>query len=70
VDDLRAFTPVPVLVSIPRIITAEDTNRRRLQVRLAALTSVVGLVVIVGACYFIAHGNDYLVTLLASPGRS
>jgi polysaccharide chain length determinant protein (PEP-CTERM system associated) len=69
VDDLRAFTSVPVLVSIPRIVTAADTDRRRRQAWLAAVTSVVGLVAIVSVCYFIAHGNEQLVALLA-PGRS
>lgn len=69
VDDLRAFTSVPVLVSIPRIVTAADTDRRRWRAWLTAATSIVGLVVIVGACYFVAHGNEQLVTLLA-PGRS
>ena len=68
VDDLRAFTSVPVLVSIPRIVTAADTDRRRRRAWLAAATSVVGLVVIVGVCYVIAHGNEQLVALLA-PGR-
>jgi polysaccharide chain length determinant protein (PEP-CTERM system associated) len=69
VDVLRAFTSVPVLVSIPRIVTAADTDRRRRRAWLAAATSVVGLVAIVGVCYFIAHGNEQLVALLA-PGRS
>jgi hypothetical protein len=27
-------------------------------------------VIIVGGCYLLAHGNDYLVTLLSSPGRT
>jgi protein tyrosine kinase modulator len=70
VDDLRAFTSVPVLVSIPRIVTAADTARGRRQARLAAASAAVGLVIIVGACYLLAHGSDYVVTLLASPGRS
>jgi succinoglycan biosynthesis transport protein ExoP len=65
VDDLRAFTSVPVLVSIPRIVTPADTDRRLRRARLAAVTSVVGLVAIVSVCYFIAHGNEQLVTLLA-----
>ena len=69
VDDLRAFTSLPVLVSIPRIVTTADTERRRRVARLATVTSLVGLVVIVGACYLIAHGNEQLVALLA-PGRS
>lgn len=69
VDDLRAFTSVPVLVRIPWITTAADTDRQRRRARLVATTSVVGLVAIVGVCYLIAHGNEQLVTLLAL-GRS
>jgi polysaccharide chain length determinant protein (PEP-CTERM system associated) len=70
VDDLRAFTSVPVLVSIPLIVTAADTARSRRQARLAATTAAVALVIVVGGCYLLAHGNDYLVTLLSSPGRT
>ena len=35
-DELRAFTTVPVLVSIPRITTEADRRRQRLRFRLAA----------------------------------
>jgi len=69
VSDLRAFTSVPVLVSIPLIVTPADTLRRRRWGRLAAASSAVGLVVIVGFSYYIAHGNEQLVSMLA-PGRS
>ena len=62
--DLRAFTTVPVLVSIPRIITEADLGRRRLRVRLAAVGALLGLTLVVGASYFIAHGNEPLVRML------
>ncbi|PYN24422.1 MAG: hypothetical protein DMD99_11125 [Candidatus Rokuibacteriota bacterium] len=67
VDDLRAFSAVPVLVSIPRIVTATDRRRKLWRMRLAAGAAVVGLVVIVGSGYFVAHGNERLVAFL---GRS
>ena len=67
VDDLRAFSAVPVLVSIPRIVTATDRRRKLWRMRLAAGAAVVGLVVIVGSGYFVAHGNERLVSFL---GRS
>jgi succinoglycan biosynthesis transport protein ExoP len=69
VDELRAFTSMPVLVSIPRIVIAADTARSRRRVRVAAVVSAFGLVLIVGTSYFIAHGNEQLVSLLA-PARS
>lgn len=64
VDDLRTFSKVPVLVSIPRIVTAADARRRRWQFRLAAVSAMLALALIVGASYFIAHGNEKLVRLL------
>ena len=66
-DELRAFSVVPVLVSIPRIVTETDRRRRQWHLRLAASAAVVGLVVIVSSAYFAAHENEYLVSLL---GRS
>src|SRR2546426_1280166 len=63
-DELRAFSAVPVLVSIPRIVTETDRRRRQWHLRLAASAAVVGLVVIVSSAYFAAHENEYLVSLL------
>lgn len=70
VDDLRGFSPVPVLVSIPRIVTKRDLRRRRWHTRLAAGAALIGLVVIVGAAYFTAHGNERLVSLLTRSSGS
>jgi len=68
VDDLRAFSAVPVLVSIPRIVTAADRRRKRWRMRLAAGVAVVGLVAIIGSGYLVAHGNERLVSLLGRSG--
>jgi len=65
VDELRAFTEVPVLVSIPRIVTRTDLSRRGWRMRLAASAALVGLVAIVGLAYIAANGNERLVGLLA-----
>jgi len=65
VDDLRAFSNVPVLVSIPRIVTQTDLDRRWWRMRLAATAALVGLVMIVGLAYVAAKGNENLVLLLA-----
>ena len=67
VDDLRAFSPVPVLVSIPLIVTPTDRRRRRWHMRLAAGAALVGLVLIVGIAYFVVNGNEHMVSVL---GRS
>src|SRR5262249_47664640 len=40
-DDLRGFTSVPVLASIPRIVTTGDARRRDRRFRLAAAAAVV-----------------------------
>ncbi|MBI2827639.1 MAG: hypothetical protein HYX77_00015 [Acidobacteria bacterium] len=69
VDDLRAFTKVPVLVSIPRIITEADASRRRWRLGLGAAAALLGLVLIVAASYSFAQGNEQLVLMLAR-GRS
>ena len=68
VDDLRAFSAVPVLVSIPRIVTETGLRRARWRMRLAASASFIGLVMIVGIAYVVAHGNEQLVALLARGG--
>ena len=70
VDDLRAFSAVPVLVSIPRIVTQTDLRRARWRMRLAASAALIGLVMIVGIAYVVANGNERLVSLLMARGGS
>ena len=65
VDDLRGFTTVPILASIPRIVTSSDTRRSRRRFRLAAAGAVIGLAVVAGGSFWVARGNEQLVTLLA-----
>ena len=67
-DDLRAITSLPVLVSIPRIVTEADVRRRRRRFQLSTVAAVCGLVLIVSAAYFVAMGNEQLLRML-SPGR-
>jgi polysaccharide chain length determinant protein (PEP-CTERM system associated) len=64
-DDLRAFSKAPVLVSIPRIVTPKDSRRRSWRMRLAATAVCIGLVMIAGIGYLAANGNDGLTLLLA-----
>ena len=70
IDELRAFSPMPVLVSIPQIVTQTDLHRRQWHMRLAVGAACIGLVLIVGAAYFAAHGNERLVSLLVRSSGS
>ena len=70
IDDLRAFSPVPVLVSIPLIVTHTDRRRMRWHLQLGASAAFVGLVAIVGLAYFAANGNEQLVSLMVRSGGS
>lgn len=64
-EDLRAYTTVPLLVSIPRILTEADSRRERWRFRLATAGVLICLVVIAGSCYFFAYGNEQLAQLLS-----
>lgn len=68
--DLRAYTTVPLLVNIPRIITEDDARRQQWRFRLATVGLVVGLILVAGLSYFIAHGNEQLAQLLSRGGRA
>jgi polysaccharide chain length determinant protein (PEP-CTERM system associated) len=68
VDDLRAFSPVPVVVSIPLIVTRSSIRRRRWHVRLAVCAIFIALIGIVATGYFAAHGNERLVGVLGRGG--
>ncbi len=64
VGELRAFSTLPVLVSIPRIGTAADLRQRRRRFCLGVAAALGGLLLIVGASYYLADGNDQLVWML------
>ncbi|HET9481990.1 MAG TPA: GNVR domain-containing protein, partial [Candidatus Polarisedimenticolia bacterium] len=70
VDDLRSFTRVPVLVSIPPLSSRADRWRNRWQFAWRALVTLTGLVLIGAATWSIAHGNLDLAHLLARGGTS
>ncbi|PYN38756.1 MAG: hypothetical protein DMD98_03215 [Candidatus Rokuibacteriota bacterium] len=70
IDELRAFSAVPVLVSIPRIVTRTDLRRRQWRMRLATGAALFSLVLIMGIAYLAAHGNEHLVALLTRSGGS
>jgi uncharacterized protein involved in exopolysaccharide biosynthesis len=54
-DDLRAFTRVPILASISRIATRRETWRRRFRLLLGFSVAAVGLLLVVGLSYYVAH---------------
>jgi polysaccharide biosynthesis transport protein len=68
--ELRAYTTVPLLVNIPRIVTEADARQGRWRFRLAAVGVVVGLVVVAALSFLIAHGNEQLAQLLSRGGRA
>jgi hypothetical protein len=65
VEELRATTSIPVLVSIPRIVTEGDIRRRRWRATCATLMAVCGLVLIVGVSYYVTKGNEQLLRLVS-----
>jgi polysaccharide biosynthesis transport protein len=64
VDELRAFTRVPVLTSVPRIVLPSDVRRRRWRIGLGAASGAVALALVVWGGYAVAHGNETLVRVL------
>jgi len=64
-DDLREFTRVPVLASIPRIVTKKGKRQRRYRVFLGVCLALLGLPLVVGASWFIARwGGSYLLMII------
>lgn len=68
VHDLRAFTSVPVLVSIPPIVTRADAGKRRWQMALSTVVIIAGIAAIGSAASHLARDNEMIVRLLA-PSR-
>ena len=67
VDQLRSLTGLPILASIPRIVSPTHACRRG-RVQLGTAAAILGLIVIVGAGYVVAHRNEQLVWMV-SRGR-
>jgi hypothetical protein len=62
--ELSAVTAIPVLARIPRIKTESDAAEHARRFRRGATAAVAGLVLMVGASYFVAHNNEPLVRML------
>jgi protein tyrosine kinase modulator len=67
VDDLRSSVKVPVLISIPRIVTTTDLWRGRFRQGIGAVALTLSVIVIIGVMYRVVTGNENLTrTLLRS----
>jgi polysaccharide chain length determinant protein (PEP-CTERM system associated) len=64
VDEVRATAPLPVLSAIPRITTEQDRYRQLRQRRWATAAVAVGLFVVAGTSFLVAHNNQSMVALL------
>jgi protein tyrosine kinase modulator len=64
-DDLRAFSRVPVLAGIPPLRTEADAAHRRRRFLFVAALTALGLAAVAVAVHVFAHGNAHLVRLLA-----
>jgi polysaccharide chain length determinant protein (PEP-CTERM system associated) len=64
VDEVRATAPMPVLSAIPRITTEQDRYRQLRQRRWATAAVAVGLFVVAGTSFLVAHNNQTMVALL------
>jgi polysaccharide chain length determinant protein (PEP-CTERM system associated) len=65
VDDVRAMTAAPVLVSIPLIVTDADRRRSRRRAGLVAVGVALAVVAAINAARYVADGNEQLLTLVA-----
>jgi len=68
-DEVRAFTAVPVLVSIPHMVSAGEARSRRLRFAAVAVSLLLAIGGVVHASRAVARDNDALVSML-SRGRS
>jgi hypothetical protein len=66
VDEIREFTSVPVLVSIPPI--GPMPFKRRLWNGLATVSAIATIALIATASAYFAHGNDQLARLIGRAG--
>ena len=64
VDELRRFVTVPVLVSIPRIVTRAETRRRRWRQAFTTVSVMVCLALLVAGVRHVAQGNEVIVRLM------
>jgi len=64
-DEVRNFTPVPVLVNIPTILAPADITAKRRRFRIAFAVITASLLLLCGVASEIANGNEWLVSVLS-----
>ena len=64
VNSLREKVALPVLISIPRLVTRADKRRERVRFGVATVSVIAGLVLVVGSSYYFAAGNESIVAML------
>jgi polysaccharide chain length determinant protein (PEP-CTERM system associated) len=69
-DDLRAFSRVPVLACIPQIVTNGDARAARLRFSRVMVSMAVALTGIIVSSYILSHENHELVAIVAKLGGS
>jgi polysaccharide chain length determinant protein (PEP-CTERM system associated) len=69
-DNLRAFTRVPIVATIRRIVTDTDRERGRRLLRLRIGAAAVVLALMIGFSYYFAHNNEGIVNTLSRSSRS
>ncbi len=65
VDDLRAFSRIPVITGIPPLVTARDLRQRRWRLGLVTVSLVVGIGIATSGSYLFAHNSEQLTRLLS-----
>jgi polysaccharide biosynthesis transport protein len=63
-EEVRATAGVPVLSTIPRIVTEADRLGALRHRRLAVVAVTAGLMLVVGTSFVVAHNNQSLVSVL------
>jgi succinoglycan biosynthesis transport protein ExoP len=64
IEDLRAFVGVPTLGRVPLIPSRAQTRKNRRRAALAAVSAVVGVLLIVAGARRVAQGNEQIVRLM------
>jgi len=64
-DDVRSFTRVPVVATIPRIVTPRDRSARRRRLGLAAVSLLVGTAAVVHTVHRVSQTKDGLALMLS-----
>jgi polysaccharide chain length determinant protein (PEP-CTERM system associated) len=65
-EEVRMLEMVPVLSTIPKIVTERDRRRRLRQRRLGTAAVAVGLLAVIGSSFAFAHNNHAFVATVSS----